>query len=110
LWPRADAPEPARWARLAKVTRVAFSARRKQLGNTLKQLFNASVLEDLGIDRTRRPETLSVAEYLALADRLAESPGELLLPGPGRVAGHSCDHGAGRTNEFFMARCATHEG
>jgi 16S rRNA (adenine1518-N6/adenine1519-N6)-dimethyltransferase len=82
LWPRADAPEPARWARLAKVTRVAFSARRKQLGNRLKQLFNASVLEDLGIDRTRRPETLSVAEYLALADRLAESPGELLLPGP----------------------------
>lgn len=82
LWPRTDAPDPARWARLARVTRVAFSARRKQLGNTLKPLFDASVLENLGIDRTRRPETLSVAEYLVLADQLVEAPDELLLPGP----------------------------
>lgn len=83
LWPREDAPSPERWARLSKVTRVAFSARRKQLGNTLKPLFDAGVLDALGIDRTRRPETLSVAEYLSLADRLAEVPAELSLPGPG---------------------------
>lgn len=82
LWPRAEAPTPARWARLAKVTRVAFSARRKQLGNTLKPLFDAGTLDALGIDRTRRPETLSVAEYLALADQLPDAPVELALPGP----------------------------
>lgn len=82
LWPRQDAPTPERWARLAKVTRVAFSARRKQIGNTLKPLFDAGTLDALGIDRTRRPETLSVSEYLALADRLAEVPADLSLPGP----------------------------
>ncbi|MCU0754038.1 MAG: 16S rRNA (adenine(1518)-N(6)/adenine(1519)-N(6))-dimethyltransferase RsmA [Xanthomonadales bacterium] len=82
LWPRADTPTGSRWARLSRVTRVAFSARRKQLGNTLKPLFDATALEALGIDRTRRPETLTVAEFLALADQLPESAGELALPGP----------------------------
>lgn len=85
LWPRADAPAGSRWARLARVTRVAFSARRKQLGNTLKPLFDAGQLEALGIDRSRRPETLSVEEYLGLADRLEDQPDEApaVLPGPG---------------------------
>ena len=45
----------------------AFSTRRKTLGNNLKSLIAASKLTELGIDPIRRPETLSVQEYLGLA-------------------------------------------
>ncbi|MDX2347028.1 MAG: rRNA adenine N-6-methyltransferase family protein, partial [Legionella sp.] len=45
----------------------AFSTRRKTISNTLKPLFSAEELIQLGIDPKRRPETLSVTEYIQLA-------------------------------------------
>lgn len=57
---------------LAQVTQAAFGQRRKMLRRSLKTLAaqnNMSVtewLDPLGIDETRRPETLSVSEFQAL--------------------------------------------
>jgi 16S rRNA (adenine1518-N6/adenine1519-N6)-dimethyltransferase len=45
----------------------AFSTRRKTLGNTLKPIFTPTELIAFGIDPKRRPETLSVEEYIKLA-------------------------------------------
>ncbi|MCD6041160.1 MAG: dimethyladenosine transferase [Burkholderiales bacterium] len=47
--------------------RQAFSARRKQLGNALPQVDFAA----LGIDATRRPETLSPAEYARITQEFS---------------------------------------
>ena len=54
--------------RLAQVTEAAFGQRRKMLRQSLKGLPGAvAALEDLGIDSTRRAETLAVADFVALA-------------------------------------------
>jgi len=55
-------------ALLEKVVLQAFSQRRKTLRNTLKPLFSAAEIESLGIDPVRRAETLSLAEFAALAN------------------------------------------
>lgn len=53
---------------LEKVTEAAFGQRRKMLRQSLKSLPGAvEALEALGIDEQRRAETLSVAEFVALA-------------------------------------------
>lgn len=55
-------------ARLEKITAAAFQQRRKMLRQSLKALGDsAGMLEAAGIDPTRRAETLSVDEFLALA-------------------------------------------
>ena len=54
--------------RFAEIVARAFGQRRKTLRNTLKGLVDAAVFENLGIDPGRRGETLSVAEFAALAD------------------------------------------
>ncbi len=54
--------------RFAEVVARAFGQRRKTLRNTLKGVVADTVLEDLGIDGRRRGETLSVAEFAALAN------------------------------------------
>jgi 16S rRNA (adenine1518-N6/adenine1519-N6)-dimethyltransferase len=54
----------------AEVVARAFGQRRKTLRNTLKGLVDAAVFEELGIDPVRRGETLSVAEFARLANRL----------------------------------------
>jgi 16S rRNA (adenine1518-N6/adenine1519-N6)-dimethyltransferase len=55
------------------VTRALFNHRRKQLGNLMRQLSErgAAILEELGIDAKRRPETLAPADFVALARALA---------------------------------------
>jgi 16S rRNA (adenine1518-N6/adenine1519-N6)-dimethyltransferase len=53
--------------RFASVVTQAFSQRRKTLRNTLKGLIDAVAMQAIGIDPGRRAETLSVAEFAALA-------------------------------------------
>ncbi|MCL5777433.1 16S rRNA (adenine(1518)-N(6)/adenine(1519)-N(6))-dimethyltransferase RsmA [Limibaculum sp. FT325] len=61
---------------LERVVAAAFSQRRKMLRQSLKALGRdpAPLLETAGIDPTRRAETLSIDEFLALA-RVAQSLG-----------------------------------
>jgi 16S rRNA (adenine1518-N6/adenine1519-N6)-dimethyltransferase len=57
-----------------RVVKTAFSQRRKTLANSLKG-FGPTIRDILmrsGIDPTRRPETLSLAEFAGLADVLNE--------------------------------------
>lgn len=57
---------------LEKVTEAAFGQRRKMLRQSLKALPGAvEALDRLGIDPQRRAETLSVAEFVALARELS---------------------------------------
>ena len=68
LIPR-SAPEPCDLATLEKVTAEAFGQRRKMLRQSLKRLGNAQeILAAAGIDETRRPETLSVSEFVRLSN------------------------------------------
>ena len=53
---------------LEKVVRIAFNMRRKTLRNTLKGLFNEQELVALDIDPSLRPEKLSLADYVRLAN------------------------------------------
>ncbi|MEO8384393.1 MAG: 16S rRNA (adenine(1518)-N(6)/adenine(1519)-N(6))-dimethyltransferase RsmA [Betaproteobacteria bacterium] len=55
-------------ARFANFVSAGFGQRRKTLGNTLKPFMAADVIASLGIDPKRRAETLSVAEFVVLAD------------------------------------------
>ena len=59
---------------LAHVTQLAFGQRRKMLRQSLKPIGGATLLEVLGIDPTRRPETLDVADFCALARAYADGP------------------------------------
>ncbi|MEP4422418.1 MAG: 16S rRNA (adenine(1518)-N(6)/adenine(1519)-N(6))-dimethyltransferase RsmA [Nitratireductor sp.] len=56
--------------RLARVTQAAFGQRRKMLRQSLKALGGEALLAKTGIEPTRRAETLSIAEFVALADVL----------------------------------------
>jgi 16S rRNA (adenine1518-N6/adenine1519-N6)-dimethyltransferase len=59
-------PLPDR-ARFARVVSAAFSMRRKTLRNSLRSLVGPDQFAAAGIDDERRPETLSPAEFAALA-------------------------------------------
>jgi 16S rRNA (adenine1518-N6/adenine1519-N6)-dimethyltransferase len=66
-----DMPEGVSARMLERVTEAAFGQRRKMLRQSLKGLPGAlEVLEQLGIDTQRRAETLSVAEFVAVARAL----------------------------------------
>jgi 16S rRNA (adenine1518-N6/adenine1519-N6)-dimethyltransferase len=67
LTPREN-PLPAEVKRLGKVTEAAFGQRRKMLRQSLKSLGGERLLEAAGIDPTRRAETLSVDEFVRLAN------------------------------------------
>jgi len=54
----------------AEVVARAFAQRRKTLRNALKGLVSAETLESLGIDPTRRGETLSVADFARISETL----------------------------------------
>ncbi len=67
----AAAPDRVSAAVLEKVTEAAFGQRRKMLRQSLKALPGAlDALDTLGIDPERRAETLSVAEFVAIARAL----------------------------------------
>ncbi|GLS32386.1 16S rRNA (adenine1518-N6/adenine1519-N6)-dimethyltransferase [Mesorhizobium albiziae] len=67
LVPRAE-PLPADVRKLGRVTEAAFGQRRKMLRQSLKSLGGERLLETVGIDATRRAETLSIAEFVRLAN------------------------------------------
>ena len=72
LTPTGAPPPPARFS---EVVRRAFSQRRKTLRNALLGVIEAPALEALGIDPGRRPETLSVADFVTVSQALAQESG-----------------------------------
>lgn len=67
ITPREE-PLPCDARALGIITQAAFGQRRKMLRQSLKPVGGAELLEATGIDGTRRAETLSVAEFVALAN------------------------------------------
>lgn len=65
-----EEPLPCSAAALGRVTQAAFGQRRKMLRQSLKPLGAAALLDKVGIDGTRRAETLSIDEFVALANAL----------------------------------------
>ncbi len=65
-----DKPLPCDVAKLERVTDAAFGQRRKMLRQSVKSLGGETLLEKAGIDPTRRAETLSVEEFVTLANCL----------------------------------------
>jgi 16S rRNA (adenine1518-N6/adenine1519-N6)-dimethyltransferase len=71
---RSPSPPLAHPALVDRLVRVAFTQRRKTLANTLKAVAGAegrdlgAVLRAAGLDGRRRPETLHLVEFSALAD------------------------------------------
>jgi len=74
LVPHEALPHPARdLASLQMVVRTAFNARRKTLRKSLGNLIRVEELQALGINDGLRPENLSLAEFVAIADFLVEN-------------------------------------
>ncbi|WNL43128.1 16S rRNA (adenine(1518)-N(6)/adenine(1519)-N(6))-dimethyltransferase RsmA [Halomonas sp. PAMB 3264] len=61
---------------LFELVKLAFGQRRKTLRNNLKGRVSAETLESLSIDPNRRPQTLSVAEYVLIANHVARLDAE----------------------------------
>ncbi len=73
LVPHATLPHPAKdLSILQSVVRTAFNARRKTLREALGGLVSVAQLQSLGIDDGLRPENLALADYVAIADLLAD--------------------------------------
>jgi 16S rRNA (adenine1518-N6/adenine1519-N6)-dimethyltransferase len=56
---------------LGQVVTAAFTKRRKQLRNALADVIGEAELRALGLDPKLRPENLSVADYVAIANAVA---------------------------------------
>lgn len=75
LTPYRELPHPAQDETVfARVVAQAFNQRRKTLRNNLKKVLDAAAIEGLGIDPGARPETLTLAQFVALADAVAANP------------------------------------
>ncbi len=70
ITPRPRSERSATPPLLGSVVATAFQARRKTLRNALRGLVTPAMMETVGIDPAARAETLTVAEFVALA-RLA---------------------------------------
>jgi len=69
LTPKAK-PLPCDANKLERITHAAFGQRRKMLRQSLKPVGGETLLNKVGIDPQRRAETLSVEEFVALANAL----------------------------------------
>ena len=69
--PRSDKPDVA-LPDLEKVVTTAFTQRRKTIRNALSSLLDENTLVSLNIDPGRRPDTLSLDEYVRCAKTIAE--------------------------------------
>lgn len=58
---------------LERVVREAFGQRRKTLRNALSTVLDADVLREIGIEPTRRAETLQIAEFVAIANAATDA-------------------------------------
>lgn len=68
LIPHRESPfEKVSVAQLERLVACAFSMRRKTLNNNLKGIIRVEELDTLGIDGSKRPEQISIAEYVQLA-------------------------------------------
>jgi 16S rRNA (adenine1518-N6/adenine1519-N6)-dimethyltransferase len=56
---------------LQNVIRTAFNQRRKTLKNSLKAIISETVLNELEIDASLRPENLSLADYVLISDAIS---------------------------------------
>lgn len=56
---------------LQTVIRTAFNQRRKTLKNSLKAIISETILNELAIDATLRPENLSLSDYVLISDALS---------------------------------------
>ncbi len=54
----------------SQIVATAFSHRRKTLKNAIQTIVPHEIIEKVGIDPIRRPETLSIAEFIAISDAL----------------------------------------
>lgn len=71
LIPRTTSVEPDVIQAVEKVTRLAFMQRRKMIKSSLKDILqNEEIFKNLSIDLSKRPESLSLEEYLILARTL----------------------------------------
>ena len=71
--PYLDVPHPTKdFKTLENIVRESFAMRRKTLRNNLKKRLSGEQLESLGIDPNIRPEKLSVADYVRIADHVFE--------------------------------------
>lgn len=76
LVPHETLPHPTKdLATLQSVVRTAFNARRKTLRKALGSLITVEQLQSLGINDGLRPENLSLADYVAIADLLVDVQG-----------------------------------
>lgn len=76
LVPHETLPYPARdLGTLQAVVRTAFNARRKTLRKALAGVVSVAQLQALGIDDGLRPENLSLAQYVAIADAVVDAGG-----------------------------------
>ena len=69
----ADRPRARDETLFARVVAGAFEQRRKMLRSALRSVLPAQAFERAGVDASRRGETLSVGEFIALADAAAGS-------------------------------------
>ncbi|MDO4912688.1 MAG: 16S rRNA (adenine(1518)-N(6)/adenine(1519)-N(6))-dimethyltransferase RsmA [Lactobacillus sp.] len=72
LRPLVNPPKIDNVAEFNRVVKMCFAQRRKTLNNNLKQLTKEpkAVLEELNINPSARPETLTIEQYIALAKAL----------------------------------------
>ncbi|MBD2858619.1 16S rRNA (adenine(1518)-N(6)/adenine(1519)-N(6))-dimethyltransferase RsmA [Spongiibacter sp. KMU-158] len=75
LVPHKELPHPVDDVELLqRVLREAFNQRRKTLRNNLKPLISAEQLEAIGINPGERPEKLSLADFVAITQVVANNP------------------------------------
>ncbi len=66
-----EKPQACERGKLEQVVTKAFSQRRKVIRNCVAGMFTENDLVDAGIDPQMRPETVPLAQFVALANRLA---------------------------------------
>jgi len=73
LRPRNPEPKAISEEALDRIVRSAFGKRRKTLRNSLRNELDSEKIESLGIDSGLRPENLSVADFVKLANCACEN-------------------------------------